>query len=151
MQIQFGNRYFEIISSKNNIYYVKKYLNNKFRLIIDKLKVNQLNNNNELDFFKEHLYYASYGFTNKRFVMFLTQTEGCNVCYLFNLNTNMLFQVSLSGDDKLFNNNVLYGEILTTKQTNIFFVEDIVAYDDVSLYNTNYQHRCFEYKSIWLR
>lgn len=141
MQIQFGNRYLEIISSSELITNIKKYLNNSYRIIIDRLNTVQLSNNNELDFFKDHVYYASYGFTNKRFVLFLTQNGNDNVAYLFNLNSGTLFQVSFSGSSQLFKNNVLYGEILTTKQTNIFFIEDIMVYQNKSLYNTNYNER----------
>ena len=130
MQIQFGNRYLENISSSEIITNIKKYLNNSYRIIIDKLNTVQLTNNNELDFFNEHVYYASYGFTNKRFVLFMTQNNDENVAYLFNLNSGTLFQVSFSGNSNLFKNNVLYGEILTTKQTNIFFIEDIMVYQN---------------------
>lgn len=144
MQILFGNRYFENISSTEQIIEIKKYLNNNYRIIIDKLNTVQLENNNDLNFFNEHVYYASFGFTNKRFVLFLTQNGSMNVAYLFNLNSGTLFSVSFSGNDELFKNNVLYGEILTTKQTNIFFVEDIMVYENNSLYNTNYSER-FEY------
>jgi hypothetical protein len=141
MQIQFGNRYFEIISSNATQIHLKKYLNNGFRIIIDKLKINQLNSTSELKFFEDHSYQASYGFTNKKFVLFLTKMEGEKCAFLFNLNSGTLFLISLSGKDELFNNNIVYGEILTTKQTNIFFIEDIVSFDNQSLFGKFYNER----------
>ena len=43
MQIQFGKRYFEIINDQNTIIKIKKELNNKYKIIVDKLNINTIN------------------------------------------------------------------------------------------------------------
>lgn len=143
MQIQFGNRYFEIINEQNTIIKIKKELNNKYKIIVDKLNINTINSTKELEFTKKHYYQASFGFTNKRFMLYLTKIENDtkNIAILINLSSNIFYFVSFSGNDELFNNNVLLGEILACKNTNIFMTEDILVYNGSSMFNTNYDDR----------
>lgn len=143
MQIQFGKRYFEIINEQNTIIKIKKELNNKYKIIVDKLNINTINSTKELEFTKKHYYQASFGFTNKRFMLYLTKIENDtkNIAILINLSSNIFYFVSFNGSNELFNDNVLIGEILSCKKTNIFMTEDILVYNGASMFNTNYDDR----------
>lgn len=140
MQLLFGNRYYEVIDEKSHNIFLKKQLN-KYNIYVNNLAINQVSENNEVEFIKKHRYLASYGFTNKRFILYLTRSDEKNTAYLFNLNSDIIFQITFSADDDLFKENVFYGEILTTKQTNIFFIEDLLVCNGKSTYNEYYNHR----------
>jgi len=150
MQIQFGKRYFEIINDQNTIIKIKKELNNKYKIIVDKLNINTINFTKELEFTKKHFYQASFGFTNKRFMLYLTKIENDtkNIAILINLSSNIFYFVSFTANDKFFNNNILIGEILACKQTNIFTVEDILVSNGESMFNTNYEDRNTQINNI---